>query len=426
MLDALPYAEWSEAQQLNALAGQTTQGSEAQLFTNTSPATQAPHYDFQHLDDGYGAFLAAPEPMSDSPSTDDIPGQNYTQEALLKAAEGGDYAKVVDLVTQNTSPIDQLMSGSRPMGEARALPGPDIWYDMLDTKYLGSYMQASISFADTMISGGEELLNAGGDVWNYAQGTNRSALTGEFMPASQLGMSIQTKGWGQTGLDLFSGIVHAPFEAAAGLYHNDPERVGAGLTFWAPALGVTSRFSRSSAPNNSALNSSSTWSGKQRFDATNLTEEQVKIATTKAIRRKLGLRTNSDGQLVTNAAQTEDLLSTLTTWRRNHYAADPDFQALDSNLQGTIIHSSVSNRVRQLNIQDLNVNQRLYGQSQYTTSPVTGAPYEYRIPDFYHTGTNAIFDIKPAGTPLSGAQYNDFRSFANTDDVRWIFYDNNF
>ena len=46
-------------------------------------------------DNVYGAFLAAPQPMTDSPSTDDIPGQNYTQEALLRAAESGDYAKVV-------------------------------------------------------------------------------------------------------------------------------------------------------------------------------------------------------------------------------------------------------------------------------------------------------------------------------------------
>jgi hypothetical protein len=186
--------------------------------------------------------------MSDSPSTDDIPGQNYTQEALLRAAESGDYAKVVDLVTQNTSPVDRLMSGSRPMGEARALSGPDIWYDMLDTKYLGSYMRGSVSFADTVISGGEELWNLGGDIGNYMLGTNRSVMSGEFMPASQLGMSIQTKGWGQTGLDVLSGIVRAPFEVAAGLYHNDPERVGAGLTFWAPALSITSRFSRSSTP----------------------------------------------------------------------------------------------------------------------------------------------------------------------------------
>ncbi|ODB85654.1 hypothetical protein A3194_12535 [Candidatus Thiodiazotropha endoloripes] len=194
-----------------------------------------------------GAYLAAPEPMTDSQLSDDVPSQSYTQEALLKAAESGDYAKVVDLVTQNTSQIDRLVSGSRPIGEARGLSGPDIWYDMLDTKYLGNYMRGSISFADTIISGGKELWDLGGDIGNYMLGTNRSVMSGEFMPASQLGMSIQTKGWGQTGLDLFSGIVHAPFEVAAGMYHNDPERVGSGLTFWAPALGITSRFSRGSA-----------------------------------------------------------------------------------------------------------------------------------------------------------------------------------
>ena len=34
------------------------------------------------------------------------------------------------------------------------------------------------------------------------------------------------------------------------------------------------------------------------------------------------------------------------------------------------------------------------------------------------TFDNVIFDIKPAGTPLSGPQFNDFTSFANTNDVR--------
>ena len=164
------------------------------------------------------------------------------------------------------------------------------------------------------------------------------------------------------------------------------------------------------------------WVPKQQFDAVGLSPEQVKIATTKSIRRNLGLRTNSQGQLLANADQTERLLHVLTNWRRSVYAKGDDFLALDSNLQGTIIHSSVSNRMRQLNIAGVNVNQRLYGSSSYI-SPATGLPYEYRIPDYHHTIDNVIFDVKPAGTPLSGAQFNDFRSFANTNDVRWIYYE---
>jgi len=163
------------------------------------------------------------------------------------------------------------------------------------------------------------------------------------------------------------------------------------------------------------------WLGKQQFDATNLSEEQVKIATTKSIRRNLGLQTNSNGQLIANANQTEELLQNLTSWRRSVYANDADFLALDSNMQGTIIHNSVSNRMRQLDVADVNINQRIYGKSQYT-SPVTGLPYEYRIPDYYHTRDNVVLDIKPAGTPLAGPQYNDFRSFTGSNDVRWIYY----
>jgi hypothetical protein len=175
---------------------------------------------------------------------------------------------------------------------------------------------------------------------------------------------------------------------------------------------------RINAPNETAK---IPWAGTQQFDATGLSEEQIKIATTKSIRRNLGLQTNADGQLIANANQTEKLLQNLTSWRRSVYAGDADFLALDANMQGTIIHSSVSNRMRQLDVAGVNINQRIYGQSPYT-SPVTGLPYEYRIPDYYHTRDNVVLDIKPAGTPLAGPQYNDFRSFTGSNDVRWIYY----
>ena len=78
--------------------------------------------------------------------------------------------------------------------------------------------------------------------------------------------------------------------------------------------------------------------------------------------------------------------------------------------------------MKQLNVAGVNINQRIYGKSTYI-SPVTGLPYEYRIPDYYHALDNVIMDIKPAGTPLNGPQYNDFKSFAKTNDVRWIYYE---
>jgi len=93
--------------------------------------------------------------------------------------------------------------------------------------------------------------------------------------------------------------------------------------------------------------------------------------------------------------------------------------ALSPELKGTFLHSSVQSRIRSLNVQGLAVNERLYGTSPYT-SPATGLPFEYRIPDFRLGPT--IFDIKPSGTPLAGPQYNDFMSFGGTTDVRWIGY----
>ena len=79
--------------------------------------------------------------------------------------------------------------------------------------------------------------------------------------------------------------------------------------------------------------------------------------------------------------------------------------------------------VRQLNIENLSVNERLYGTSPFN-SRATGKPFEYRIPDFrFKEPGGSIFDIKAKGTPLSGPQYQDFQSFGGTKDIRWIEYD---
>jgi hypothetical protein len=53
-----------------------------------------------------GAYLAAPEPMTDTYSSNavhSVIGQPITQEAALQAAEMGDYATVLDFASQNTS-----------------------------------------------------------------------------------------------------------------------------------------------------------------------------------------------------------------------------------------------------------------------------------------------------------------------------------
>ena len=186
--------------------------------------------------------------------------------------------------------------------------------------------------------------------------------------------------------------------------------------------GALRAQSAAAKPESSSPNVTRRLLAKRQFDATGLSNEQVKIASTKSIRRHYQLQTNTQRKLIANADETAKLLRSITNWRRAVYAGDTDFLALDATLQGTIIHSSVSNRMRQLNVDGVNINRRLYGTSTYT-SPATGAPYEFRIPDYHHTLENVVFDIKPAGTPLSGPQYNDFRSFANTNDVRWIYYE---
>ncbi len=164
---------------------------------------------------------------------------------------------------------------------------------------------------------------------------------------------------------------------------------------------------------------------RQKFDATQLSEEAVDIAIAKSIRRKSGATGNSSRQIVATQDQAEFILKKMTVWRRNVHAENPHLASLPSNVKGTILHSSVSKRMRRLNVAGLRINERLYspfhapGTSQYR-SPITGQPYTYRIPDFRMQPT--IFDIKPKGTPLTGPQVDDFMSFGNTNDIRFIYY----
>lgn len=165
---------------------------------------------------------------------------------------------------------------------------------------------------------------------------------------------------------------------------------------------------------------------RQHFDPTQLSDEDVDTAIAKAIRRKSGAKGTASRQISASQDEVEFMLKRTTEWRRNVHASNPRLAALPPNEKGTILHSSVAKRLRQLNIEGLQVNERLNspflapGTSQHL-SPVTGLPYKYRIPDFRMEPT--IFDIKPAGTPLSGPQFEDFMSFGNTSDVRFIYYD---
>jgi RHS repeat-associated protein len=161
------------------------------------------------------------------------------------------------------------------------------------------------------------------------------------------------------------------------------------------------------------------YKGRARFDASNLTTEQVDKAILKSIRRKSGATGTSTGEIAASANQTEFVLQKVTAWRRNVHAGNSNLSSLPANVKGTLLHSSVQSRISQLNIRELAVNQRIYGTSQFT-SPNTGLPYEYRIPDF--RSPTAIFDIKPWGTPLAGPQYLDFRQFSGLSDIRWIYY----
>lgn len=164
---------------------------------------------------------------------------------------------------------------------------------------------------------------------------------------------------------------------------------------------------------------SSSWAGRQRFDPSNLTAEQLDAAIMKSIRRKSGATGNAAGQIVASADQMEFILNGATYWRRNVLAQNPRYAHSSSYGKGTVIHSHVSKQIQRLNIADLIINERLYGTSQFI-SPSTGLPYTYRIPDYRLPST--IFDIKPVGTPLGGPQVIDFMNFANTPDVRFIFY----
>jgi len=168
-----------------------------------------------------------------------------------------------------------------------------------------------------------------------------------------------------------------------------------------------------------ALMPSSRWLGRQRFDPSNLTLEQLDQTIMKSIRRKSGATGNPSQQIVADADQMEFILNGATYWRRNVLAQNPRYSNISSYGKGTVIHSNVANQMQGLNIADLSINKRLYGTSQFV-SPLTGLPYVYRIPDYRLPST--IFDIKTVGTPIGGPQVIDFMNFGNTQDVRFIFY----
>ena len=217
-------------------------------------------------------------------------------------------------------------------------------------------------------------------------------------------------------------------KSSVNLFRVMPESggVSAGLSTWLRGDGVdaATMYPEFVFPNSKldAVDVASSWKGKQHFDATNLSKEQVDAAILKSIKRQSGARTNSQGQLVANADQVEDILNLTTTWRRNSHAANPHLSELPANVKGTFLHSSVSSRVQSMDIIGLDVNKRIYGTTQ-NISPVTSAPYEYRIPDFRLNSPNVIFDIKPSGTSLNGPQIDDFRLFSGSDDIRGIFYE---
>jgi YD repeat-containing protein len=140
---------------------------------------------------------------------------------------------------------------AEPVSEMRALTP---WETLRSLPYVGGTIRANISFADSFISGFGGLGSISSDLYNYATGENRSVITGDFYPSSALGASIQTRGVGQTALDMAIGMVHAPVEVLSGLYHNDPEAIGRGLAFWAPfaVAGTLGRVANSVNPQNIA------------------------------------------------------------------------------------------------------------------------------------------------------------------------------
>jgi len=194
---------------------------------------------------------------------------------------------------------------------------------------------------------------------------------------------------------------------------------------WRRFTSAAQRFLESEAGSVPAPRRGSLPRVRNYFDATQLSDEAVDVAIAKSIRRKSGARGTSSGQIPASADQVEFMLQKMTAWRRNVHAANPHLASLPANVKGTIIHSFVSKRMRGLDVAGLRVNERLNspflapGTSQHI-SAATGVPYTYRIPDFRLQATT--LDIKPQGTSLTGAQVDDFMSFGNTSDVRFINY----
>ncbi|ODB85652.1 hypothetical protein A3194_12525 [Candidatus Thiodiazotropha endoloripes] len=147
------------------------------------------NYDLLQMDNGFGAFLAAPEPMTDSYSssaTHSEKGQPITQEAVLQAAEMGDYATVLDFASQNASQYD--------LNSIAAMPDKRGYFERIGGELLGS------DVVDQPL--GERIENAAvaaysGDPNNKLDGIESRVLV--------------AKGWGRSLVDGLQGLAQDPF-----------------------------------------------------------------------------------------------------------------------------------------------------------------------------------------------------------------------
>jgi hypothetical protein len=187
----------------------------------------------------------------------------------------------------------------------------------------------------------------------------------------------------------------------------------------AALIGLAPRLSGEAELPTGQVGRSSRWPGKQRFDSSGLSPSQIDNAILKSIRRKSGASGTPAGHIAASSDQVEFMLNKVAYEWRNRLAANPDYANYTSWGSGTVLHSRTAAWMRQLNVEGLAVNQRLYGTSQFI-SPVTQLPYAFRIPD-YRLGPT-ILDLKPAGTPMSGPQFMDFMNFGNSKDIRYIYY----
>jgi hypothetical protein len=164
--------------------------SQTTIDTSTTPViASGGNYDLLQMDNGFGAFLAAPEPMTDtypSSATHSEIGQPITQEAVLQAAEMGDYATVLDFASQNTSQYD--------FDSIAAMPDERGYFERI-----GSELRGSVVVDQPL---GERIENAAvaaysGDPNNKLDGIESRVLV--------------AKGWGRSLVDGLQGLSQDPF-----------------------------------------------------------------------------------------------------------------------------------------------------------------------------------------------------------------------